>query len=72
MIIIDRFEGDIAVLETDSGMLEVSRILIPDNAREGDVLNREGGAYTIDAEATDARRMAIRSKFNALRRRSND
>ena len=38
MIIIDRFEEDLAVLETDDGMINVERSLLPENAAEGDVL----------------------------------
>lgn len=72
MIIIDRFEGDFAVLETDGGMLEVGRELIPENAREGDVLAVINGAYMIDKEAAEARRAAVREKFNRLRRQGND
>lgn len=72
MIIIDRFEGEIAVLETDSGMIGISRNLLPENAAEGDVLTETDGAYTVDSEATQARRAAIREKYSRLRRRSND
>lgn len=72
MIIIDRFEEEIAVLETDSGMLEIKRELLPENAAEGDVLAETDGAYIVDAEATQARRAAVREKYRRLRRRSND
>lgn len=72
MIIIDRFEGETAVLETDDGMLDVSRRELPENAREGDVLSVKCGVYYVDAEATEARRAALRSKFNMLRRKGND
>lgn len=69
MIIIDRFEGSIAVLETDSGMLDVEKSLIPDNAEEGDVLRCENGVYTVDSDATEERRAAVRAKLNRLRRK---
>lgn len=71
MIIIDRFEGDIAVLETDSGMVQVSRSCISSDAHEGDVLRTENGVYLPDREATEARRAAVRSKLNMLRRNGN-
>lgn len=72
MIIIDRFEGGSAVLETDSGMINADRALLPSDAAEGDVLRFENGTYVLDREATEARRAALREKFNRLRRRQND
>lgn len=72
MIIIDRFEGDIAVLETDSGMESVDRAALPQEAGEGDVLVTENGVYTIDKEATLARRESVKNKFRSLLRRNND
>lgn len=72
MIIIDRFEGDIAVLETDMGMVNTDRAALPKEACEGDVLVMENGAYTVDKEATLARREAVKNKFRNLLRRNND
>ncbi len=72
MIVIDRFEGDIAVLETDSGMVDVQRNILPEKASEGDVIAEVNGAYIIDNEATEARRAAVRAKYRRLRRRGND
>lgn len=72
MIIIDRFEGNIAVLETDVGMINVDRKLIPEGSAEGDVLRCENGVYVSDRESTETRRAAVLEKFNKLRRRGND
>lgn len=72
MIIIDRFEGGIAVLETDSGMFEVPKELVSPDASEGDVLAEKNGEYTVDAAETEKRRAEISRKFNRLRRRKND
>ncbi|MCD7811386.1 MAG: DUF3006 domain-containing protein [Ruminococcus sp.] len=73
MIIIDRFEGDKAVLETDGGMMNADRALISADAAEGDVLRLENGVYVVDAAATEARRQELRNRFNRLRRnREND
>ena len=55
MIIIDRFEEDLAVLETDDGMINVERSLLPENAAEGDVLTYNR-AWTVDKAATEQRR----------------
>ena len=38
MLIIDRFEGEYAVIETDKGMVNIPRTDVPAAAREGDVL----------------------------------
>ena len=72
MIIIDRFEENYAVLETENGMVNVDRGCIPCEAREGDVLCQNQGTYFVDREATQARRAAMGSRFNRLRRNSND
>jgi hypothetical protein len=52
--IIDRFEGEFAVVELpDRTMVNIPKILVP-GAKEGDVLN-----ITIDSEATDDRKNKI-------------
>ena len=56
MMIIDRFEENFAVLETDNGMDIVPRTALPANAKEGDLLCETAQGYTIDAAATLARR----------------
>lgn len=65
IMIIDRFEGDTAVIETDSGMIEADVSELPENAREGDVLVIENGQYVVDAETTEQRR---RKNSDRLRR----
>ncbi len=72
MLIIDRIEAEIAVIETDSGMIELSRSLLPDNVQEGDVIAEENGSYIVDAEATAQRKVAVREKFRRLLRRPLD
>lgn len=64
--IVDRFEGDLVVVEVDGDrFLDMPRWLVPTDAREGDVIalsveRGEGGAVTIrariDSEATDSAR----------------
>ncbi|MCR4637700.1 DUF3006 domain-containing protein [Ruminococcus sp.] len=66
MTIIDRFEGEYAVLETDSGMKTVPRDMLPDGACEGDVLEVTDGAYTINKKAAEKRRREIREKLRKL------
>lgn len=65
-MIIDRFEGDIAVVETDSGMLDIVRDLLPENTSEGDVIVQTDGGYIIDEQATAERRKAIAERLRRL------
>lgn len=59
---IDRFEGDFAVVELeDKEMVDLPLSLLPENAKEGDILN-----ITIDNDATERRRKRIQDKFDSL------
>ncbi|WP_446899610.1 DUF3006 domain-containing protein [Clostridium sp. LBM24168] len=59
-VIIDRFEGPYAVCEkADMTMMDIKRINIPMNAKEGDVLKIEGESIVIDEEETKKRKMNI-------------
>ncbi len=49
MLIIDRFEGDYAVIEYNNSTFDLPRSLLPNDAKEGDVLNI---SMTIDQEKT--------------------
>lgn len=59
--IVDRFEGDNAVLELESGqMLTVSRTKLSVDAREGDVMIPfDDGFWRVDPEATARRRKEL-------------
>ncbi|HAP79835.1 MAG TPA: DUF3006 domain-containing protein [Ruminococcus sp.] len=66
MIIVDRFEGNFAVLETDSGMIDVERIRLADDIREGDVVYETENGYIKDNIATQQRREKIIALKNRL------
>lgn len=73
--VIDRFEGDVAVLLVgdDSQQVDVPRRLLPRKAHEGDHLHielRDGQVVKaeIDAQATEAARKRIQEKLDRLRR----
>lgn len=68
MIIIDRFEGEFAVLETDSGMVQTARSLLPETAREGDILVQTAEGYAADAEATQTRREKLLARTKKLKK----
>lgn len=59
---IDRFEGEFAIVELDSlETIEIPRIILPYEAKEGDIISIE-----IDEDETEARRKKIQEKFNSL------
>ena len=69
-LIIDRIEGDVAVVETEDGSFtDVPLARIAGKAREGAVLAKAPLGYTVDEEATAARRAAMQEKANRLFRR---
>ena len=61
MLIIDRFEGDKAVVESSDGIIEISKSEIPNNAKEGDVLK-----IIVDKDETTTRRQAIKELSKEL------
>ena len=61
MLIIDRFEGDFAIVETDNGMINVPKSELPENAKEGDALK-----FVIDMDATLGRKQRIDKMMNKL------
>ncbi|WP_414150289.1 DUF3006 domain-containing protein [Acetobacterium carbinolicum] len=66
-VIIDRFEGRSTVCEKeDRTMMEIPRIVTPEDAKEGDVLIIENGDIIIDHEATEKRRKEIEELTKGL------
>jgi len=67
MMVIDRFEGEIAVCECDGEMIAIVRSALPAQAAEGDMLTRlEDGSYAIDSTTTANRHSSLKSRFKAL------
>ena len=71
MIIIDRFENETAVLETEDGIKHVMRCFLPEYAKEGDVLIKEGCGYFVDQYATEERRRAAAERLRRLINRND-
>ena len=61
MLTIDRFEGNFAVVETSEGFINIPRIDMPNNSKEGDVL-----IISVDKDESDARKKRIDSMMNSL------
>ena len=60
--IIDRFEGEFAIVELENKeMIDISIKLLPSEVKEGDTIN-----ITIDTIETENRRERIQNKFDSL------
>lgn len=65
--IVDRFEGDKAVLECENGETAVfERRSLPKNIKEGDMLRFDNGSCYLNAEETARRRKKIRALMESL------
>lgn len=61
-LIIDRFEGDFAVIELpNKQMIDCPKVLLPDNAKEGSILN-----ITVDETATEEKLKKNTERMNRL------
>lgn len=61
-IIVDRFEGNIAVIELENGqMIDCPKALLPANAKEGSIIN-----ITVDENATNAKLKEVTERMNKL------
>jgi hypothetical protein len=67
MLIVERFEDNIAILEdSDTGKhVEVDKSRLP-GAKESDVVIKRDGFYVVDSEATEERRARIIGKLRKL------
>jgi glutamine phosphoribosylpyrophosphate amidotransferase len=59
--IIDRFEGDIAVISADSAVFDIPKTILPEDAKEGDVVYI---TTTNDEEKTKSREEAAKALLN--------
>ncbi|MCL1824292.1 MAG: DUF3006 domain-containing protein [Oscillospiraceae bacterium] len=66
MMIIDRFESEYAIIEDNENRLEIKRTLLPENAKEGDVIVVKNKAFSVDEEETEKRRKEILKKLKKL------
>lgn len=61
-MILDRIEGDSAILELDNGaLIQVPAGLLPAGVKEGDCLR-----LVVDTDATEERRQRMKEKMNRL------
>lgn len=65
--IIDRFEGDYAVVEfTGRRMVEIHKMFLPSGLKEGDVIRGNNGAYVFDELETERIRKETKGMFDKL------
>jgi hydrogenase maturation factor len=64
--VIDRFEGEIAVIEIGGGTRDFQRSLLPKNAKPGDSVIMEDGAIRIDEAGTKRRKKDIDALMDEL------
>ncbi len=58
--IIDRFEGRFAVCENENReMVNIPASMLPEGAKEGDVLEESGGSYFLNRDETEKARTEI-------------
>lgn len=58
-VVIDRFEGELAVMELEDGYKNIPRKMLPPEAREGDVLVFRDERWIIDPEVSYERKEKI-------------
>ena len=66
MIVIDRFEGDVAICFDDGAPVNINRLELPVNAKEGSFLKKEGESYILLNEEEQAYRQKMRNRLDNL------
>ncbi|MBT2701382.1 DUF3006 domain-containing protein [Bacillus sp. ISL-40] len=64
--IIDRFEGDLVVVEIGNETKDFNKDIFPKNASVGDIVEIKGEHVTVLKEETDIRRKEIENLMNDL------
>lgn len=62
-ITIDRIEGEIAILKTENNTINFPTSLLPDNIKEGDILNL---IITTDQEKTGQEKQKAKALLNEI------
>jgi len=67
--VLDRFEGDWAIVEAEDGSItRIARTLLS-KAHEGDALEETKGQWQVDPVRTEALREAVRQRLLKLKKR---
>ncbi len=66
-MIVDRITETRVYIEDDDGTVRAfPRSVLPEGAREGDVLRDTGGVWRVDAEKTKERRKRMKNRLERL------
>ncbi len=65
MLILDRFEGEYALIELNRRIFHIPKSLIPKGAKEGDVIQIQ---ITVDKEATASHKKAVKKVGDPLKK----
>lgn len=65
---IERFEGEWAVLECDGQLMNIPRDQLPENAREGDILQKTENGWLVDEQAAQERRSMLAARRRRMLR----
>lgn len=66
MIVLDRFEGEYAVIEVEGEMINICKSLLAEDVVEGDLLVEKDGMYYKDGEGTLQRKKYMEERFSKL------
>ena len=66
IFIIDRFEGELAVVEFDDEMKDIPKRVLPKEAKVGDLLIFDGNKITLSKEETDNLKQEIDDLMDEL------
>lgn len=65
-MVIDRIEGEYAVVEKDGEMVDIPLYMLPEDVREGDVLKILDGEYIIDNTSAEEQKEELFSRLENL------
>lgn len=66
MTVLERYEGNIAVIEEDGVLKDIPRTCLAENIKEGSVIKKSGDKYVLDEETTSARRKKLAELQDSL------
>ncbi|MGE5652866.1 MAG: DUF3006 domain-containing protein [Bacillota bacterium] len=64
--VIDRFEGEVALIETEQGIIQIAQSKLPEGLKEGDCVIIDGEQVTVDHEQTARRKAAMEQRLKSL------
>ncbi len=70
-MVVDRIEGDFAVVENEGIMLDIPLSQLPCDAKGGDMISFSNGVYIVDNKTADEQRAEISARLDKLFKRKN-